>query len=144
MWLCLQILEILKTAFQHLQRMWIDHINSIFQSTPQTIITHSKISRPRVPKYTNYWFCLKKHVLWLFTFTANESDLAAFNETVYSAKVLQINTFLSTGNILKMHLTAQYETQQVTEHVTHSTVDIMMQHLPSIYQFSFPCIQWMN
>jgi hypothetical protein len=46
----------------------------------------------------------------LCTFTANEPDFGAFNETVYSAKVLQINTFLSTGNIFKMHLTAQYET----------------------------------
>jgi len=43
-----------------------------------------------------------------------------------------------------MHLTIPYETQQVTGRVLHSIVDMMMQHLSCIYQFAFPCIQWIN
>jgi len=54
------------------------------------------------------------------------SFFGAFNETVYSAQVLQINIFLSIGNISKMHLTVPYETQQVTGRVLHSIVDMMM------------------
>jgi hypothetical protein len=42
------------------------------------------------------------------------SFFEAFNEIVYSAEVLQINIFLSIGNILKMHLTVLHETQWVT------------------------------